>query len=112
MPNTLKDQQSNIIVGLGTYTYVVPAGVSANSLYTVGVRAAENPPSGLSIVINLNGSPKDSRSVLSDTQQVLNARAQFQCMAGDTISVVISSSAPNDLLLNTVKTLVNLRAGL
>lgn len=107
MPNTLKDTQTTIIVGLGTWTYtVVTAG-----LYFVDATASENPPSGLSIVINQNGSPVATSTAPSVPQQTIGIQKLFPCAASDVITVVLTSSAANDNQLNTVKTLINLRQG-
>lgn len=107
MPNTLKDTQSTIIVGLGTWTYTVTTA----GLHFVDATATENPPSSLSIVINLNGSPIATSPTPSAPQQAVEAQALFPCAASDVITVVLSSSAAIDNQLNTVKTLINLRRG-
>jgi hypothetical protein len=96
-----------VMEGLNTYTYTVTA--AAAGLHYVKVRATEQTPSGLSIVINLNGSPLATSPAPTATQihseiQVLN----FVCVASDVITVVVSSAAAIDALRNTVKTTITL----
>lgn len=102
MPNTLKDNQSNIICGLGTYTHtVVVAG-----MFFVSATCLENPPSGVSIVIQLNGTPIATSTAPAASQEAINIQTLLTCNVNDVISVVISSSSAIDNQLNTVKTLV------
>ena len=107
MPNTLNDTQSNIICGLGTWTYTV---TQAGPFY-VSASSTEVPPSSLSIVINQNGSPKATSTATTASQDRVRISIDLNCAASDVITVVISSAAAIDNQLNTVKTLVNLRAG-
>lgn len=107
MPYILKDQQSNIAVGLGTYTYTVGAA----GPFAVSAKCTENPPSSISIVINQNGSPKATSVAPSSAQNHIEVRTNLNCAASDTITIVISSSAPIDNQLNTIKTLMVVRQG-
>lgn len=107
MPNYLKDQEANVIVGLGTYTYVV----AVDSLFYVSDMSTVIAPSSLSVVINRNGSPVASSLIASLTETVSNLSAIIDCDIGDVITVVISSAAPNDNMLNTVKSIVVVRQG-
>jgi hypothetical protein len=104
MSLALKDYQSNIEIGLGTFTYTAAlAGV-----YFVSAQSSVLPPSGLSIVINQNGSPVMTSAAPSAAEQTVNLQDQINCAASDVITVVISSSNANDLMLNTVKTIITL----
>lgn len=107
MANTLKASRSNIIVGLGTYTHVT----ASTSMYFVSAVASENPPSSLSIVIQLNGVTKATSLTPAAAQQIVSAQVTLNCAQGDTISVILSSSADIDKQLNTVKTFVVIKQG-
>lgn len=109
MPNTLKAQQSNVICGLGTYTHTI----TTTNMYKVKARATENPTSSLSISITQSGST--SATITSDApaadQNNIVVSKVFNCVAGDVITVVISSAAATDNQLNTVKTTVAISEG-
>jgi len=107
MPYILKDQQSNIAVGLGTYTYTVAAA----GPFFVSASSSENPPLGLSLVINQNGSPKVSTAPVAAGQTHLDTQVKLNCAASDVITIVISSSLAIDNQLNTVKTIMVVRQG-
>jgi len=101
----LKDFQSNIFTGLGTWTYTA----SVAGLYDIAAVASVLPPSGLSIVINQNGSPvatslTPSAAQLSVSAQVMN----LNVAASDVITVVLTSSTQSDTLPNALKTLITL----
>ena len=66
MSNALILNQPQVMVGLGTMTYTVPTG--AGGAYNVSVQLTEVPPSGLSVVVNDNGSPIFTAPTLSPTQ--------------------------------------------
>lgn len=100
---------SNIIVGLGTYTFTVTSATAG--MITVQATASENPPSGLSIALQKNGSPVATSTAPTTAQGTINIQTTMNCVATDVISVVITSSAAIDNQLNTVKTLVTLRQG-
>lgn len=106
---TLKAHQSNVICGLGTYTHTV-----ANStMYKVQAHCEENPASSVSIVISQSGSTTatiTSTAPASD-QNHIEVQKVFNCVAGDVLTVTISSSAAIDNQLNTVKTIVNVSQG-
>lgn len=101
---TLKDTQTNVFCGLGTFTY----NVTVAGLYAASATATELPPSGLSIVINQNGSPVTTSLTPSTAQQIVSAQTPISCAVNDVITFVLSSSSANDLMLNTLKTLINI----
>lgn len=107
MPNTLKDYQSNVMVGLGTWTYTT----SVASLFFVQATSSENPPSGLVLMIKQNGTTMATSTAPSATQGAVDTLTLLNCAQGDVITVVISSSVPIDQQLNTVKTIIVLRQG-
>jgi hypothetical protein len=116
----LKQHESNVFTGLGTYTYTIPAG----SVYTGnGVLVAPspgiwnfsimstilNPPSSLSIVINQNGTPiATSQAPQSPQQQVTLLATAISCAANDVISFVLTSSATADSLPEAIKSIITL----
>lgn len=97
----LKESQSNIECGLGTFQFTVATA----GYFLMNALCNENPPSGITIAIQLNGSTLKSSIVVGTTQQELNVRQDnIKCAVNDVLSFVISSSAANDQGLNTVKT--------
>jgi len=99
----LKDYQSNVVGGLGTWTDTITVA----GLYNIASNSTVFPPSGLSVIINLNGSPIASSAAPSAAEQVVNVQAtSVPCAVNDVITVVISSSAANDQILNAVKTII------
>jgi len=107
MANFFSGAKPISIVGLGTWTH----NVTTPGMRYISAVASEVPPSGLSIVINLNGSPIATSVTPSAAQQVVSAQILTQCALNDVLTVVLSSSSPIDNQLNTVKTLINTRAG-
>ncbi len=95
------------VVGLGTWTH----NVVTPGLRTISAVASEVPPSGLSIVINVNGSPIATSVAPSAGQNHISLEVKTICAANDVITVVMSSSSVIDNQLNTVKTIIQTRAG-
>lgn len=110
MANTLKASRSNVIVGLGSFTHTA----GNTGMYTVSAFCNENPPSSVSIVLSQSGSTTASitSTAPAAAQQEIQVQKIFNCVAGDVLTVAISSSAAIDNQLNTVKTIVNVRQGL
>jgi hypothetical protein len=102
MALTLKDYQSNLFTGLGTFTY----NVTVAGLYFASCTSSELPPSGLSIVINQNGSPVVSSATVQPAQMIVSAQTQISCAVNDVITFVLSSSNANDLSANTIKSTI------
>jgi hypothetical protein len=102
--NLLKDSESNAVVGLGTSQHT-----TANAgLYEVDVRSTIVPPSGLSIVINLNGSPISTSAAPTINDVFAGCHAEFNCAIGDVITVVLSSSSVQDIVgLQNVKSVIS-----
>ncbi len=109
MSDTLKAFQSTTVVGLGTWTHTA----LNTSMYYVSCQSTENPPSSLSITISQTGSTSVSvtSTVPAAGQIAINLSKIFNCVAGDVLSVAISSSAPIDQQLNTVKSTIVVRIG-
>jgi hypothetical protein len=120
--NSLQLNTSTPWAGLGTATYTV---VSAGA-YTITALAtlpfaqgtynntqAQSAVSGLSIVINQNGTPIVSVGGTagnnpSPTQPEMSCGTTLTCAAGDVITVVLSSSQIADNTPNAVKASLNL----
>ncbi len=109
MSNILILNQNQITCGLNTMTYTVPSG--ADGAYNVAVQSTEIPPSGISIVVNKNGSPVLTAPTLSPTQNAIQFKLSLLLAAADVITVVLSSSAAIDNQLNSVKTNVSIGQG-
>lgn len=107
MSNILFINQPYVTVGMGTETFTIPT----TGLYNVALQSTEIPPSGISIVVNKNGSPIYTAPVLSPTQSAIQFKTGFSAVAADVITVVLSSSNANDLLLNSVKTSMSIGQG-
>jgi hypothetical protein len=107
MSNTLILNQPFVLVGLPTYTFTIPA----TKAYSVHVELTEVPVSGLSVVVNQNASPIFTAPTITPTQIAQQFKFGFLATLNDTITVVVSSSTANDLLLNTVKVTCTLQEG-
>jgi hypothetical protein len=95
-------------VGLGTLTYTV----ATTGLYNAQAQCTETPPSGLSIVVQQNGTTVYTAPTVTATQSALQFKTELNCSATDVITVVMSSSTAIDKQLNTVKTTVTIGQGL
>lgn len=100
MATTLIADQSSSVSGLGTSTFVSPIARS----FKVDAESTLNPPTGVQIVINKNGSAVATKAISSSTATTTGISAQIACAIGDTITVVLTSAVVNDTILNNVKT--------
>lgn len=108
MANTLFINKPYVNVGLDTMTHTV----LNSTIYSVQVQLTEVPPSGLSVVVNQNGSPVFTAPALSPTQIAQQFKIAINCTAGDVITVVLSSSSAIDQQLNTVKSTISIQQGM
>lgn len=109
MSISLKDSQTNVQGGLGTFTHTC----GNTGLYYVSCLSTVIPPSGLSVVINHNGSPVTTSVATTTASNHVECLApNISCTAGDTLSVVLTSSAASDNVpnVNNVQSLI--RVGL
>ncbi len=107
MSQNIKANSTGAVAGLGTFTFnVLVAGP-----YYLRAQCTDVPPSGLSIVLNHNGSPVASSPSLNTDVQSIEVESHIYCNVSDVLTVVISSSSTNDQLLNTVKTIIRLDGG-
>jgi len=108
MAFVLNEQQSNIYAGLGTCSFTVAIA----GAYFISSQSTVVPPSGLSVVINLNGSPVATSASTDPSERTVGVSGWAQCAISDVITVVFTSSTFNDQLLNTIKsTIVLVRQG-
>lgn len=91
MSLALTDNQTHVIQ-LGTYTHVA----GANALYRVLIRATYQPGSSLSMSIQHNSDTALTSAAPSSKQIHGELGTDLYCTAGDTITVVLSSSAAID----------------
>lgn len=96
---TILADSSSSLSGTGTATFTAPFARS----FKFEVESTLTPPSGLQIVINLNGSAVVTQAISSSTAMTTGASAQIACAASDVVTIVISSSVQNDIILNNVK---------
>ena len=107
MSLALKDGESTVVGGLGTWVYTATTA----GQYDVEVHAAYQTPSSLSIVLEHNGTPFLTAPLPTTTQLATDiAYKGLTLAASDTVSVVLSSAAAIDAAPNTVKTVINIYA--
>lgn len=108
MSNILMLNQPQVAIGLQTQTFTIPT----TGAYSVMVQLDEIPPTGLSVVVNDNGSPIFTAPTITPTQISQQFKASFGSLtAGHVITVVFSSSAAIDAQLNSVKTTTTIMQG-
>lgn len=92
---------------LDTYQFTSITG----GLYKVECSVTEVPVSGLTVAVNQNSTQLSSKTVQSSQEQVLNLQQFVNCAPGDTISVILSSSALEDNTPNTLKGTLVIKQG-
>lgn len=107
MSNVLLLNQPMVGVGLVTQTYTIPS----TGLYKVHADITEIPPSGLSVVVNVGGSPVYTAPTITPTQSALQFDKQMSLTAADVVTVVLSSSSAIDALKNSVKSIITIEQG-
>ena len=107
MSNILLLNKPQVLVGLATMTYIVPT----TGQYFVSVQFTENPTTGLSVVVNDNGSPIFTAPTVLDGQIAQQFKYAFAATATHVITVVFASSTAIDKLLNTVKSTTTIGQG-
>lgn len=101
--NTLQANQSITVAGLGTTTFTAPSTLT----YVVTTESFINPPSGLIITINHNGSPVATQSISAPSAQTMGLSASIACTAADTVTIVLTSSNQNDTIPNNIRTVMS-----
>ncbi len=108
MSQTLFADQNQIMVGLGTFTYTLPA----TGMYTVRLQSSEIPPSGIVFKVKDNGSDIFTAPVLGESQGEIQFSFSKVMTSGHIITIVSTSASANDALINSVKTSCSIGAGL
>lgn len=115
MANTLKEHESNVICGLGSFTFTIPS--TKAGLYTVSVFCTEVPTSQISITLSQSGSKSVSvvSTAPSSSQNQIQFQQLFNVAVADVLTVAISTSDTNlsdpDNQKNTVKSIVVVKQG-
>lgn len=108
MAQTIQNiEQAKVLNRLDTYNYTTDAA----SMYMVAISLSELPPSGMSIVIQQNGSTKASVSSPAISQNHMDLQVVMNCASSDVISVILSSSNSNDQQLNSIRGTLNIHKG-
>lgn len=109
MAITLQSPISSIkpVNNLDTYNYtVVDVG-----MHVVAVTIMEQPPSGMTIAIKLNGVTQVSASAPAASQQVMNLSTTLNCALNDVIGVVLASSTASDKNPQSFKGTIRINPG-
>lgn len=121
MANSLALGASNQIAGLGTfigtvttagfYSVQVQSTIPHDSGSSLNSAQSSSQASALQIVVKQNASTMltagGSATNPTPSQATLGGSVDLQCVAGDTISVILSSANAIDNQPNTVKTVAN-----
>lgn len=108
MANILVKDSPFVFCGLGTLTNTIKTATP----HFVRVQLSENPPSGLNVVVNSNGSPIYTAPVITPSQIAQQFKFEFLPAISDVITVVLASSSQIDNNLNTIKSTVYIGGGL
>ncbi len=100
-------EQTKVLSNLDTYNHTT----MLNSMYVVRCIMSVIPPSGLSIVIQQNGSTKATSISPSAAENNIDLRIILNCAIGDVISVVLSSSSTSETAINQVKGILKITPG-
>jgi hypothetical protein len=113
MPNQLQMEVGGPVAGLGTFSYTITQADAG--LVTLGIKTTLPLNSGLLTVVNQNATPRltfgGAVTNPTPTQISTGSSVRMQCVAGDVISLVLSSSALADQIPNAVKSVVTLYKG-
>lgn len=104
----LNDSQSNVVEGVGTWTYLVLAA----GYFGFQVTSFLSPPSSLSIIVSQNGTPIKSNPAPTASQSHIElVDSAIPCAIGDVLSFVFSSASSTDIAPNNVHSLITIFAG-
>lgn len=91
-----------------TYTFTIPAllptQISGADIYRVSLQSTFTPISGLVITVKQNGSTVYTAPTIAPTQSALQFYTDILCAVADVITVSLTSTNPEDALLNTIQT--------
>lgn len=108
MADYLIMNQNFVNSGTGTLTFTVPT----TGNYNCQVQFTEAPPSSIVMLLKKNGSTVYTAPTIGQTQSAQQFKTSFQAAAADSMTVVYSAAAGNDLLMNNVKSNVSIGQGL
>lgn len=97
--------------GVGQGFGPVPNNYNQPSLYGSNTTLGPAESSSLVITIKQNGTTVYTSPALTPTQSALQLKRDFLFTAGDAIEVDLTSSNPNDLLLNTMQSTLSIGNG-
>ena len=98
---------TKVLSNLDTYTHTT----ANNGMYKVSIQVTEMPPSGLSVVIQQNGSTKATAAAPAASQSHIELQVVMNTAIGDTLSVILSSSVVTDQTINSVKGILSITQG-
>lgn len=98
--------QINSVVGLVVATGTLPA----DGAYHVTVDSTIVPPSGLSIVVEQGEDTIATSSTPTAVDQVAHVSVEVSGLAGDVITITLSSTNLNDAPKNNIKSTINIQA--
>jgi hypothetical protein len=107
MTQYLIQEQNQVLDGLGTLTFIIPA----TGEYTVRVQSTFTPESSLVVVVADGVTTLFTAPAVTPTQSALEFKFFFAATAADVITVVFSSAAAIDNQLNTIKSNVSIGLG-
>jgi len=105
----MNTERQSVINGLNSDSCkILTAGI-----YSITTRSDLNEPSGIVVTITQSGSASSTFTSLPTSAQSAHQEVtgQFNCAAGDTITVAVTSSASADQPPSLVKTTICLRPG-
>lgn len=108
MSNILIERMPFVSCGLGSFTYTI----KSTGVYNIGLTTTVLQSSSLAIVVTKNGSPIYTAPAFTPTQEGLQFNFNFLATAADAMVITLSSSNPNDLLLNSIKTTLSIENGI
>lgn len=87
------------VSGLGTFTHVI----ENTALFDISCYSTLEPGSALVITINQNGTPMKTSGSPVPNAPWLQTEVKLSCTAGDTITIVLTSSSVSDSIPDAVK---------
>lgn len=99
--------QSKILTSLDTYNHTT----LSSGMYKIALRVTDQPPSGLIINIQKNGSTIIGYSTSASTQSHIELQIVTNCAVSDVLTVIISSTTAIDTNINDFKATLVINQG-
>jgi hypothetical protein len=99
--------RSQVVTALDTYNYTA----ETSGLFLVRVAMSELPPTGLTVLIQRNSSTIATYNSQPSNEQRMFMEQHIQCVVGDILSVVLSSTSLPEEAPNAIKGQINIHAG-